>query len=200
MVQDFNNDQVPDLATAADSSNNNVSVLLGEGDGTFAAANTFKVGSGAEAIASADFNRDGNADLVVTDGNKSANISLGNGDGTFVLATAIPLATQPMGIAIADFNGDGNPDIAIAIHGPEINSQGGVAILIGQGDGTFAPPVSYSLDHNAVRLVAADLNGDGKLDLAVALQHFSSPKMDWRSCSAMAMEPSRRQPPRSRGT
>ena len=175
VVQDFNNDQIADLATA-NSNDNNVSVLLGTGDGTFGSANTFAVGAGAEALASTDLNHDGNADLVVTDGIRSAYVSLGNGDGTFAPATAINLTTQPIGIAIADFNADGNPDIAIAIHGPEINSQGRVAILIGQGDGSFANPVLYSLDHNAVRLVAADLNGDGKLDLAVALQHFSSPK------------------------
>ncbi len=175
VVQDFNGDHIADMATA-NPNGHNFSVLLGQGDGTFGSANTFAVGAGAEAVASADLNGDGKADLVVTDGIKSAYISLGNGDGTFASATAISLATQPMGITIADFNGDGSLDIAVAIHGSETNSQGSVAIIIGRGDGSFAGPVLYSLDHNAVRLVAADLNGDGKLDLAVALQHFSSSK------------------------
>ncbi len=175
VVQDFNNDGISDIASA-NQNDKNVSVFLNNGNGTFAPANTFSVGAGAIEVAGADLNRDGKADLVVTDGIKSAYVVLGNGDGTFGTATKITLHTNPIGISIADLNSDGILDLAIANFGPENNSQGEVAILLGLGDGSFASPVYYPLTHNGVRLVAIDLNHDGKLDLAVAVQHFSTEK------------------------
>ena len=175
VVQDFNNDGISDIASA-NANDQDVSVFLGNPNGTFAAANNFAVGAGAIEIASADLNGDDNADLVVTDGIKSAYVVLGNGDGTFGSSLKIALDNDPIGIAIADLNGDGILDLAIAIYGPSNNSQGEAAILIGVGAGTFASPVYYPLTHNGVRLVATDLNHDGKLDLAVAVQHFSNAK------------------------
>lgn len=171
VVQDFNNDGITDIASA-NGNDQNISVFLGNPDGTFGMANTFRVGAGAIEIASADLNNDGNADLVVTDGIRSTHVVLGNGDGSFGPPSSIRLHNDPIGIAIADLNRDGILDLAIAIYGPSNNSQGEVAILIGIGDGSFAPPVFYSLTHNGVRLVATDLNHDGKLDLAVAIQHY----------------------------
>jgi hypothetical protein len=125
--------------------------------------------------------------LVVTDGLRSAYVVLGNGDGTFGPSTKIPLHTDPIGIAIADLNGDGVLDLDIAIFGPENGNQGETAILIGVGDGSFESPVYYPLTHNGVRLVATDLNHDGKLDLAVAVQHFSTQGMGWQYCWGMGM-------------
>lgn len=180
-VADFNGDGLSDIVSA-NRNDKNVSVLLGKGDGTFAAANTFAVGDGAADVASADLNGDGQADLVVSDGDPyvsgamSISIALGNGDGTFRTPAAIKIGNNPMGIAIGDLNHDGIPDVAIAMHGALMGSSGALAVLIGKGDGSFAPPVSYPINHNGERLVLADLNGDGNLDVAMAVQHNSSPK------------------------
>ncbi len=173
VVMDFNHDQISDIVSA-NSNGRNVSVFLGLPDGTFGPANTFEVGAGAVELASADLDGDGNADLAVTDGIKSVSVVLGHGDGTFGAATAYTLHTPTLGVEIADLNGDGKLDLAVSNFGPPNNSQGEVAILLGTGGGSFSAPVFYKLTHNANRLIARDLNGDGKLDLAVAVEHFSS--------------------------
>src|SRR5262249_38137284 len=146
------------------------------GDGTFGPANTFAVGAGAIEVASADLDGDGNADLVVTDGITSAYVVLGRGDGTFGTPTRITLHNDPQGIAIGDFNDDGIIDLATAIVGGQFSSQGEAAVLLGNGDGSFASPVFYPLTENGSRLVATDLNNDGKLDLVVAILRFSTPR------------------------
>ena len=168
---DFNGDGIPDLAVAMYGSPF-ISILLGKGDGTFATpvqASLPGVASNVSQLVTADFNQDGIADLAVVDSYDSTlYILLGNGDGTFTMAAAPPISVIPTGIAMGDFNGDGKADLAVL----DGDNQP-ITILLGNGDGTFDvngtvdPGTSGSTD-GGLRIAAADFNGDGKLDLAVA--------------------------------
>src|SRR2546422_7531311 len=114
-VGDVNGDGRPDLAVANYGSNS-VSVLLGNGDGTFQAAQTFVAGSGPVWVAVGDVNGDGRLDLAVANYySNSVSVLLGNGDGTF--QTALTFATagaNPENVAVGDVNLDGRPDLAVA--------------------------------------------------------------------------------------
>src|SRR5881409_3587521 len=140
-ASDFNGDGRPDLATA-NSDSNNVSVLLGNGDGTFQAAPTLVAGSRPESVAVGDINRDGVPDLAVANsGSSDVSVLLGNGDGSFQAARAFAVAgTTAPAMAVADLNGDGRPDLAVANVGSlQTPGQipGNVSVLLGNGDGTF---------------------------------------------------------------
>src|SRR6266851_5186419 len=107
VVGDFNHDGIPDLVVANHGSNN-VSVLLGKGDGTFGAAVHYAAGTGPNAVAVADLNGDGKPDLaVVNAGKASVSVFLGNGDGTFHAAVHYPAGASPSSVAVGDFNRDG---------------------------------------------------------------------------------------------
>jgi uncharacterized membrane protein len=164
-VGDFNGDGIPDLVVANQSSNT-VTILLGNGDGTFkATAASPQTGTSPYAVAVGDFNNDGKADLAVANLNSnSLTILLGNGDGTF---TPSPMSPQtgagPVSIAVQDFNGDGVQDLAVSN-----TSDNTLTILLGNGDGTFtASPVNPQTGNNPKTVVAGDFNGDGIPDLAV---------------------------------
>ena len=114
VVGDFNGDGKPDLAVANYQSNS-VSVLLGNGDGTFQAARNSVVGAAPTSIAEGDFNGEGKLDLVVANFlDNSVSILLGNGDGTFHNAPNSPLSMyRPNLVAVGDFNGDGKLDVIV---------------------------------------------------------------------------------------
>ena len=160
---DFNGDGIPDLAVA-NSSDNTVSILLGNGDGTFTVKSTPSTGSFPYYIAVADFNGDGKADLAIANWNdNTVSILLGNGDGTFTAQTPVPTAESPAALAVGDFNSDGNLDLAVAC----ANSST-LSILLGNGDGTFTAGASPAGGGNPRHIVAGDFNEDGFLDLAVS--------------------------------
>ena len=167
-LADLNGDGMLDLAVA-NYGNGTVSVLLGNGDGTFQTEVSYNVGKSPYSVAVGDFNGDGKADLAVANsGDGTTSVLLGNGDGTFQTAVNYTVGASPYSVAAGDFNGDGKPDLAVANYGASGDTTGTVSVLLGNGDGTFQTPVSYSVGANPYSVAAADLSGDGKLDLAVA--------------------------------
>ncbi|MGB6483458.1 MAG: FG-GAP-like repeat-containing protein [Candidatus Acidiferrales bacterium] len=168
LAADFNNDSKMDLAVLNEVSES-ITILLGNGDGTFNVLADASIGIQSTQIAAADFNKDGKIDLAVAD-NTGVGILLGNGDGTFQAITNWTPPSTNSGppnpfvgdLVIGDFNGDGNLDIAAGVgnEGPD-----GLYVFLGEGNGTFQSPAIGSPVGGGY-LATGDFNSDGKLDLA----------------------------------
>jgi hypothetical protein len=158
---DFNRDGMLDLAVA-NYGTGSVSILLGNGDGTFQSSKDYFAGSNAQAPIVGDFNGDGILDIAVPYWGCSVAVLLGRGDGTFQPAVSYPSGCTATHGITADFNGDGKLDLAI------VNWGSGLSILLGNGDGTFQPPVNYAIGSEPTGVVTGDFNRDGKLDLATS--------------------------------
>jgi hypothetical protein len=175
-VGDFNHDGKADLITANvgnfSGRCNCVSVLLGNGDGTFQVpAIETPVSFAPEAVGIGHFNGDANLDVAVTQefgGTSEIQILLGNGDGTFRLGQTYPVGPSPISVAVTDFNGDHKLDLAVAENGGV-----GVGVFLGKGDGTFQLRVDYRTNFPSWT-VSADMYGRGIKDLVVANLDFSS--------------------------
>jgi hypothetical protein len=136
--------------------------LLGNGDGTFQAAQFTDVSSDEVWPAVGDFNNDGQVDVALTSvSDDQFSILLGKGDGTFEPEAVYNTADGPQSPTAADFNGDGNLDLAVSNVGSDT-----VGIYLGRGDGTFAPPLSIQTS-NPIYSAAADFNRDGEVDFVL---------------------------------
>jgi hypothetical protein len=201
---DFNADGKMDLA-AQNANFITVSVLLGNGDGTFQSNHEFTVGFTPSSVISADFNGDTFADLAVANySSNTVSILLGQdadgdneADGTFKPKQdysiqepctgdqCAPTAMQaPNQVIAKDFNADGKADLATANIGScgSISQPGGISVLLGNGNGTFQDAKAYSMGNpicnsngnilqNVVpSITAADVNSDGKADLAATIE------------------------------
>ncbi len=164
VIGDFNGDGKPDLAVAnSNYASNIVSILTGNGDGTFQALLNVTVESAPGALAVGDFNGDGRLDLAVANGSNNISILLGNGNATFQSAVNYSVGSSPSSIAVADFEGDGTLDLALANYNDYT-----VSILKGNGNGTFRAGMSYSVSNKPSSVAAVDLNRDGRCDLVVS--------------------------------
>jgi len=169
-VGDFNGDGNEDMAVV-NGSTETVAVFLGKGDGTFTEVNSSpQTGIEPLSISAGDFNGDGILDLAVTNQNYgypnpgTITLLLGNGDGTFKpTAASLQTGSIPYTVSVADINGDGKADLVTANAGGNSFS-----VFLGNGDGTFAAPLSPPAGTNPVGGGVGDFNGDGLPDLAAA--------------------------------
>ncbi|MFO0930427.1 MAG: FG-GAP-like repeat-containing protein [Gemmataceae bacterium] len=164
-IGDVNGDRHLDVVSA-DRYGNTVSLYLGNGDGTFGPAVVVGPGEFLSTVALVDLNGDGRLDLLSLSGDTDLlRIQLGAGDGTFAPAAKVRVGGNPRAMTVADLNGDGRLDVATA---NEVAAT--VSVLLGVGDGTFLPRHDFvtGLGSYGLSLVAADLTGDGVVDLAAA--------------------------------
>jgi len=162
-VGDINGDGNADIV-ASNWATGKVEVLIGNGDGTFQAPVSVTLPGLSNGLVVADLNGDGWQDVAVAGKNSAVYVLLNNGSGSLAFAGTYALSGNGFELATADFNSDGKPDLAVAM-----TSTSRVAILMGNGDGTFASAPDYDTTlPSPYGIAAGDVNFDGNADLFVS--------------------------------
>jgi Ca2+-binding RTX toxin-like protein len=162
-VGDFNGDTNLDLVTA-NSDSDNASVLLGNGEGSFGGRRDHGTGPDPVSVAVGDFDGDRVSDLafaVTGLFSDAVAVLLGEGGANFGTRTDFAAGQQPQSVAVGEFNLDGTADLAVA------DTQAGLSVLLGAGNGTFSDPLPFRADF-AQSMTVADLNRDGRDDMITA--------------------------------
>ncbi len=181
VIADFTSDGIPDVAVLNYQSDD-VSLLVGRGDGTFAPQQIIGIGSLASpfALTAGDLNQDGETDLVIVGSRagptQQGEVLLGRGNGTFGPPLPFTIPFDPgfptSSVQMADLNHDGKPDLVY-------EGLANTYVLLGNGDGTFGTPTPTGLGSQG-GLVITDLNGDGHLDiLTTAPESFTSGDVEY---------------------
>jgi hypothetical protein len=158
----------PNPSGCSGSSPNTISVLLGNGDGTFSNPVSYSAGAGPFQLALGDLNADSWPDVVVTNNlGNSVTVLLNKGDGTFGTPTSYLIGHTPLSVAIADFNGDSKPDLVATTRDLTLVE------LLGNGDGTFRSGINYFSGTTFLGVAVADLNGDSAPDLIAGTGQFT---------------------------
>jgi hypothetical protein len=169
-VADVNGDGNPDVILQAFSATHLIFVNLSNGDGTFQTPSSLSTPTLYSAFVASDLTGDGKVDIAAVNFNDFASVlSLfkGNGDGTFQAPINTPLSGEPTGLLLGDFNNDGKPDLAVS------DSSQHLTIFVNNGTGVFTPKGPFLTGSGSntapfeMSLAAADLNGDGKLDIVL---------------------------------
>jgi len=164
IAADLDGDIHNDLAVANWYSGD-LSVLLNNGDGTFATAVNYPISTCANSVCAADLNDNGYKDLVVTSDRFLSNVAvlMNNGDGTFMDAVFYTSSKGPASVTADDMDRDGDIDLVVANEGGE-----NVSVLNNNGDGTFSEAVNYAAGNNPYWHCTGDFDQDGDSDVAVA--------------------------------
>lgn len=158
---DFNHDTFTDLITTNISSNT-LSILLGNGDGSFSDQTQIKVCLEPRTLVMTDFNHDTHADIVLAcSGGDEVAFLMGRGNGKFEEGPHYPVHRTPVALATEDLNGDGHPDVVVALRNDKIQ------IFLGTGTPEFHHGAQYTYGDTPTSVALSDLNGDGKIDMVV---------------------------------
>lgn len=158
---DFNHDTFTDLITTNISSNT-LSILLGNGDGSFSDQTQVKVCQEPRTLVMADFNHDTHADIVLAcSGGDEVAFLMGRGNGKFEEGPHYPVHRTPVALAVADLNGDGHSDVVVALRNDKIQ------IFLGTGTSEFRHGAQYTYGDTPTSVALSDLNGDEKIDMVV---------------------------------